>query len=625
MGESAVLLRSFSHPSDASREGDPIRALTESISFGRFMSESLAWEKWSTFSHNRYLEEVERFSKPGTVAEKKAYFEAHYKKKAAMKAAAAVEEANAAANEIPGLKTTTEILDNSPTDTDSAKENRHMAIKEQKEQHFSHTSADSHMDTVTADEISHVVADDLLKSEGPNAEVAPTEANVCYSINTEYDLGDADLKKGEAVIEYAVNVENPTQDDNLKQLQNLDFHYKIEASSLERMPNKEVADEENSASSSKKKLASCSSKLPSESGLSRFVSYKTNHASSLPAARNVNNITASNEEAVGDSNGKKRVVPKSLQKSFIFSPRTTETSKASLKKPKDSSTPIRTPTRASVNGISMHLSKLFQSEDKRSKIAIGSSVSGGIAEAGRLQCPSPDLKSSTSNGSKRRSPCITSPFSFRSDERVAKRKEKLEEKNKANEAEKGRLETRSKDKAECDIKKGQQSTSFEAKQNKDLCCGYHLPNAHMKKEKAEHDIKKLRQSTGFKSISSANCPLTTKQIKKKPLCQPCSPKLGGKPRPTPTVVLDSSSRPPRKPSVNTGSSKTCSVTSLPKLGRRPTSNTVQDAHARPLWRSSMNTGTFKRTIDKNSESTNRSVTSLPKKNARENASPNIQV
>lgn len=116
----------------------------------------------------------------------------------------------------------------------------------------------------------------------------------------------------------------------------------------------EVADEENSASSGKKKLASCSSKLPSESGLSRFVSYKTNHASSLPAARNVNNITASNEEAVGDSNGKKRVVPKSLQKSFIFSPRTIETSKASLKKPKDSSTPIRTPTRVNLFPLQAH-------------------------------------------------------------------------------------------------------------------------------------------------------------------------------------------------------------------------------------------------------------------------------
>jgi hypothetical protein len=37
------------------------------------MSESLAWEKWSTFSHNRFLEEVEQFSKPGSVAQKKAF------------------------------------------------------------------------------------------------------------------------------------------------------------------------------------------------------------------------------------------------------------------------------------------------------------------------------------------------------------------------------------------------------------------------------------------------------------------------------------------------------------------------------------------------------------------------
>lgn len=58
------------------------------------MSESLAWEKWSAFSHNRYQEELEKFSKPGSVAQKKAYFEAHYKRKAAQKAAAELEEAN---------------------------------------------------------------------------------------------------------------------------------------------------------------------------------------------------------------------------------------------------------------------------------------------------------------------------------------------------------------------------------------------------------------------------------------------------------------------------------------------------------------------------------------------------
>ncbi|CAN0896358.1 Protein WVD2-like 7, partial [Linum grandiflorum] len=97
MGDSsACLVRSFSHPSSSireSQEGDPLRALTESISFGRFASESLAWEKWSAFSHNRYLEEVEQCAKPGSVAAKKAFFEAHYKKRAALKAAALLEQA----------------------------------------------------------------------------------------------------------------------------------------------------------------------------------------------------------------------------------------------------------------------------------------------------------------------------------------------------------------------------------------------------------------------------------------------------------------------------------------------------------------------------------------------------
>ncbi|XVE92045.1 hypothetical protein REPUB_Repub01dG0063400 [Reevesia pubescens] len=53
-----------------------------SISFGRFENEPLAWERRSSFSHNRYLEEVEKCSKPGSVIEKKAYFEAHFRKKA---------------------------------------------------------------------------------------------------------------------------------------------------------------------------------------------------------------------------------------------------------------------------------------------------------------------------------------------------------------------------------------------------------------------------------------------------------------------------------------------------------------------------------------------------------------
>lgn len=60
--------------------------LQSSVSFGRFETETLSWEKWSSFSQNRYLEEVERFSTPGSVIQKKAYFEAHFRKIAARKA-----------------------------------------------------------------------------------------------------------------------------------------------------------------------------------------------------------------------------------------------------------------------------------------------------------------------------------------------------------------------------------------------------------------------------------------------------------------------------------------------------------------------------------------------------------
>ncbi|XP_058097625.1 protein WVD2-like 7 isoform X2 [Magnolia sinica] len=57
-----------------------------SISFGRFSVESLSWEKWSVFSHNRCQEELEKFKTPGLVAQKKAYFEAYYKRIRVLKA-----------------------------------------------------------------------------------------------------------------------------------------------------------------------------------------------------------------------------------------------------------------------------------------------------------------------------------------------------------------------------------------------------------------------------------------------------------------------------------------------------------------------------------------------------------
>lgn len=81
MGESLV-----ETPKVENKMSESVPCLQESVSFGRFEHDSLCWERWSTFPTNKYLEEVEKCSTPGSVAQKKAYFEAHYKRIAARKA-----------------------------------------------------------------------------------------------------------------------------------------------------------------------------------------------------------------------------------------------------------------------------------------------------------------------------------------------------------------------------------------------------------------------------------------------------------------------------------------------------------------------------------------------------------
>ncbi|KAK6931142.1 TPX2, C-terminal [Dillenia turbinata] len=85
MGESIVELPNVQNKMEESAASKA--DIQVSVSFGRFENDdTLSWEKWSSFSHNKYLEEVGKCSTPGSVAQKKAYFEAHYKKIAARKA-----------------------------------------------------------------------------------------------------------------------------------------------------------------------------------------------------------------------------------------------------------------------------------------------------------------------------------------------------------------------------------------------------------------------------------------------------------------------------------------------------------------------------------------------------------
>ncbi|XP_061986489.1 protein WVD2-like 7 [Populus nigra] len=646
MGESACLLRSFSHPSSASREAkedNPIRALTESISFGRFMSESLAWEKWSTFSHNRYLEEVEQFSKPGSVAQKKAYFEAHYKKRAAMKAAALLEQANAASN-VPEVEAADEALNSSHVNSELPKETNDVIINEQDEGSVdAGVIQSSDANAFYADELKdnlqnakeegneevrekNVAMENSIQvenvKENENAEdsdiivampeekipnkvschsnqVAAEEENVTLPSNERQSKSSSqsrasilpkssaklpssarlraetndtpNIKKsaGELMnkkrvtpksIHMSINFasqfqdtsesslrvskfrsatpEIPTKVANAKQIENAqdsDTANKVSCHSTQV-----AAEEENVALPSNKRQMSSSSKSSSQSRATKLPKSSAKLSSST-RLRAETNATTNSKKSAGGLMDKKGVTQKSIHMSINFSSRLQDTNKSSLRVSKDMSATPEISTKGSVYGVSKLLPSVFRrSQDRRTKSELNKSVSGKITAGGISQTLSSDCsKSSSAKGSKSRPPLISSPFSFRSDERAAKRKEffeKLGEKNNAKEdTEKRHLQARPKEKAEYDIKKLRQSAVFGGKPRDDLHRGLRSP---------ENSTMKI------------------------PLTRPRSP----------------------------------------KLGRKSTSNV---ASSKPV-------------IQRSNHSSTRSITLLPKKNTHENASPNIQ-
>ncbi|GAV59815.1 hypothetical protein CFOL_v3_03346 [Cephalotus follicularis] len=561
MGESARLVRSFSHPSDASREakeGDPIPSLTESISFGRFMSESLDWEKWSTFSHNRYLEEVEKFSKPGSVAQKKAYFEAHYRRKAAMKAENLYEEANSVV--------TNEIQNDSPMDAEAGKADSSVAISNEQEKDIPDTVIAYSADL---NESSFIVErDDFENNEVPSYPVVGRD-------------NSGKEERVEPVTEQNVKLQNPIRVENSKQLENADKQDKNVAIPEENMTQKETFNRHNLGSSGKKSHADPTPKSSTHSGAFKLPLFPSKRSGS-EKYRNEGNAAPNSKKSGEDSNNTRILVSKSIHMSINVGSRASET-RTSLILPKDNATSPQTQTRAYINLISKHPSQFLQSEDKRAKTLVSKPVLGGITGEAKCRTISADA-----TGSKTQSPIKCSPFSLRTEERAAKQKEifkKLEARTKANEAEKGQLQTRSKEKAKHDLKQLHASTGFQAEEMKR---GSQSPSKFAK-EKEEHDLKKLRASIGFqaedvKRGSRSPCNFKKIPLTQIPLTRPRSPKLGRKP--TTSKVQEASSRSPRRPSVSTEGSK--------------------------------------RVIQKNNQSTTCSVTSLLKKNAHENASPNIQ-
>ncbi|KAI9080827.1 hypothetical protein K1719_037136 [Acacia pycnantha] len=443
MGESTCLLRSFSNPTDIStcmaEKVDPMRLLGESISFGRYMSEGLDWEKWSVFSHKRYVEEAEKFSKPGSVAEKKAYFEAHYKKKAAQKAAASVQEADGSSNSSIQM---------------NSKENINVTVIEQHEK-YNFSYADTNEDKRDIQQCEVEISKVVLPKDMPQPLVDPK-------------------------VKDFVMVGNSNQFDNVE---------KVAAPKVEKLRNR------GNPGQVKAREVKSSPKSSTKATVSKPLYSPVERKAAVQPRSRISSVPNSKRTVRGSAE-KKGLSTRSLHMSINLPSCAGETSKTasvlqqnrmrkiSLNSPnvsRDQPVASRTSVRA-IHDLFNRASMNPQSEGRRTERLFNKSVCKAVSASSELSSASVVCPKSPS--SRRPQPTTTlSPFRFRSEGRVAKRKEFFQrmDETKSKEVERMQLQRKSKEKTEHDHKKLQQGSGFKPKQKEDKNGGLHLPSNEMKK------------------------------------------------------------------------------------------------------------------------------------------------
>jgi hypothetical protein len=264
------------------------------------------------------LEEVEQFSKPGSVAQKKAYFEAHYKKRAAMKAAALLEQANAASN-VPEVEAADEALNSSHVNSELPKETNDVIINEQDE-----GSVDAGV-------------------------IQSSDANAFYADELKDNLQNAKEEGNEEVREKNVAMENSIQVENVKENENAEDSDIIVAMPEEKIPNKVschsnqvAAEEENVTLPSKERQSKSSSQ--SRASILPKSSAKPPSSARLRAETN---DTPNIKKSAGELMNKKRVTPKSIHMSINFASQFQDTSESSLRVSKFRSATPEIPTKVS--------------------------------------------------------------------------------------------------------------------------------------------------------------------------------------------------------------------------------------------------------------------------------------
>ncbi|XP_030447411.1 protein WVD2-like 7 isoform X2 [Syzygium oleosum] len=532
MGESTCFMQPFSYASGLPGEqskGNPIHALGQSVSFGRFVTDSVSWDKWSVFPHNRYVEEAEKFSRPGSVAQKKAFFEAHYKEIAARKAAALLEQqANAASADAAKPSCKVELRNPTcyefPEDVSSSQ----TILGESQEVQEDNNEVGSAIEgneiswnvevKETVEEIKEV--DSIKEDDGADL---VTEARVHANDYVaeeplgrleEVDNGDEFEQSGTPEMEKpllkddgADLVTEPqvhTNDYVAEDVDNSEEVIEDEQSGTPEMEKpllKNSADQGVLVSTIKKKSAGF---LLKSVGCLQASSNPSSPVKSTTAALSWKErcATPTTTKPKQDFTNRTRTTPKQLlpvnltpvrelkRTTPIFTGKTgsSKIGVNSCKPPsKECQTPLKTPTMVQVHAYRTPKHSLVtpQSANRRTPCD-GSAVERLNTGPKRRSIARDCSKFLSACKNKLQSPSLSTPFRLRTEERAARRKEKLEEKFNADEKEKVQLQKKVKEKAESEMRKFRQSFCFKARPLPDFYKEKTMPPAdgHMKKPTA---------------------------------------------------------------------------------------------------------------------------------------------